>query len=120
MSKYFAFNLSDSVLCAAFNQGRTPLPRTFLRRGELFYRVTILFCGGSSASQVRAYVQDVLHRAHGFTTATGLTDSLAKGSGRFRVPVARRAVKKLTHRLRPMIAAGMIHVFVAGEAVTAD
>lgn len=96
------------------------MPESFILRGELFDRVTILFRGGTSASQVRSYVQDVLHRAHGFVTATNLTDALARRGGRFRVPIARRAVKKLKRRLRPMIAAGMIHVFVAGASVTAD
>ena len=94
--------------------------KSFFMRGELFYRVTIFFRGGGAASQARSFVQDVLHRAHGFATATGLTDSIARRGGRFRVPIARREVRKLKRRLQPMITAGLIRVFVAGEAVTAD
>ena len=95
------------------------MPKSFALRGETFVRVTILFEGGTSASQARSFVQDVLHRAHGFTTATGLTDALALRGGRFRVAIARRAARKLKRRLLPMIAAGLIRVFVAGEPVIA-
>jgi hypothetical protein len=93
------------------------MPPSFIHRGERFDRVTILFKGGPSACQARAFVQDALHRAHGFRTATNLTDKLAKRGGRFRVAIARHAIGKLKRRLKLLIKAGMIRLFVAGQPV---
>lgn len=93
------------------------MPPSFFHQGERFYRVTIDFKGGASASQARAFVQDVLHRAHGFQTATDLTDRLARKGGRFRVAIARRAVKRLKRRLMLLVEAGLIRLFVAGRLV---
>ena len=75
------------------------MPRTFEFDGELFDRVTIDFAGGRNAPQVRAFVHDVLIRAHGYRTARRLTKALAMAGGRFRVAIARRAVKALKRRL---------------------
>lgn len=93
------------------------MPPTFVRRGERFDRVTVLFKGGPSACQARSFVQDALHRAHGFRTATNLTDKLARKGGRFRVAIARRIVGKLKRRLKLLIEAGLIRLFVAGHLV---
>jgi hypothetical protein len=93
------------------------MPPTFFHRGERFDRVTILFKRGASACQARSFVQDVLHRAHGFKTAKRLTDELARGGGRFRVAIARRVVGRLKRRLKLLIEAGLIRLFVAGRLV---
>jgi hypothetical protein len=95
------------------------MPPSFVYRGEKFDRVTVLFKGGPSACQARAFVQDVLHRAHGFRTATNLTNKLAQQGGRFRVAIARRVVRELKRRLKLLIEAGLIRLFVAGRLVEA-
>ena len=91
--------------------------RTFTVNGETFDRVTIDFAGGSRACQARAYAHDVLVRAHGFPTARHLTRALAVAGGRFRVAIARRKVKMLKRRLRLLVEAGLIRLFVAGQRV---
>jgi len=93
------------------------MPRTFVRKGLSFDRVTIVFKKGAAASQARAFVADVLHRAHGFRTASRLTDVLARSGGRFRVAIAQQKVRALTRRLRLLIEAGLITLFVAGRRV---
>lgn len=95
------------------------MPKSFSYRGQWFERVTIVFAGGGGACQARSFVQDVLHRAHGFRTARNLTVELARRGGRFRVAIARRAVKKLCRRLTLLIEAGLIELFVAGRRVEA-
>jgi len=95
------------------------VPPSFVYRGERFDRVTVQFKGGSSACQARAFVQDALHRTHGFRTATNLTDKLARKGGRFRVAIARRVVGRLRRRLKLLIEAGLIRLFVAGRLVEA-
>jgi hypothetical protein len=59
----------------------------------------------------------VLHRAHGFGTAKRLTDELARRGGRFRVAIARRVVGRLKRRLKLLVEAGLIRLFVAGRLV---
>lgn len=93
------------------------MPTSLFRDGEWYDRVTVKFSGGKGAAQARAWVHDALIRAHGFRTATRLTKRLAVSGGRFRVPIARRLTKKLVRRLRLLIDAKMITVFVAGRSV---
>lgn len=93
------------------------MPRTFLRRGQAFDRVTIDFAGGAGAAQARAFVHDVLIRAHGFAMAHRLTKRLAVSGGRFRTAVAHRKIKALIRCLRLLIDNGLIKVFVAGKRV---
>ena len=95
------------------------MPRTFQRDGEVFDRVTIDFAGGRNAPQVRAFVHDALIRAHGYRTASRLTKALAVAGGRFRVAIARRAVKALQRRLLLLVRTGSIDLYVAGRRVRA-
>lgn len=95
------------------------MPTSFIRDGQLYGRVTIDFAGGWRAAPARALVQDVLSRAHGFRTARHLTKALAVAGGRFRVAIARRAVKALTRQLLILIEAGCIELYVAGRRVRA-
>ena len=93
------------------------IPRTFLHQGKWFDRVTIRFAGGKAARQSRAYVQDVLIRTHGYPTIRRLTDALAAAGGRFQLAVARSRVKALRRRLRLLIDAGLVDVWVRGQRV---
>ena len=93
------------------------MPRSFVHRGQWFDRVTIIFAGGPSACQARAFVQDVLHRTHGFRTAKHLTDKLARKGGRFCTAIARRVVTQLRRRLKLLVRSGLITLFVAGKRV---
>lgn len=95
------------------------MPRTFTRNGQSFDRVTIDFAGGPGACQARAFVHDVLIRAHGLRTARRLTKAVAVAGGRFRVAIARRAVKALKRRLRLLVELGLIELFVAGRRIGA-
>ena len=95
------------------------MPRTFERDGELFDRVTIDFAGGRNAPQARAFVHDVLIRAHGYRTARRLTKALAVAGGRFRTAIARRAVTALKRRLLLLVRTGVINLYVAGRRVRA-
>ena len=90
---------------------------TFIYRGKIFNRVTIKFMGGPAAAQARAFVHDVLIRAHGFATATRLTKKLAEAGGQFRTAVAKAKIKILKRRLRLLVDAGLIKLFVAGKLV---
>ncbi|MER8817196.1 hypothetical protein NKJ36_25045 [Mesorhizobium sp. M0142] len=96
------------------------MPKMFIRSGELYYRVSIIFTGGRYAPQVRAFVHDVVIRAHGLRTARRLTKALAVKGGLFRVAIARRAVKALKRRLLLLIDAGLIKLFVGGRRVFTD
>lgn len=95
------------------------IPRSFLRNGKLFYRVTIDFVGGIGACQARALVHDVLIRAHGFRTARRLTDLLATVGGRFQTAIARSEIRALKERLGLLVNAGLIDLYVAGRRVEA-
>jgi hypothetical protein len=93
------------------------MPPTFYQKGQWYDRVTVEFAGGLQACQARALVHDALIRAHGFPAARRLTKVLAVAGGRFRVAIARCKVKALVRRLRLLLKAGLIKLFVAGRRV---
>lgn len=94
------------------------IPKSFYRDNMLFYRVTVVFLRPLQALSARAWVHDALIRAHGYATAHGLTRSCVKRIGRFRTAVAREKVKALKRRLRLLVEAGIINLFVRGKRVT--
>lgn len=96
------------------------MARTFIRNGQIFDRVTIDFVAQKRAPQARAWVNDSLIRAHGYRTAARLTQARIKKDGRFRVAIARRKIKALKFRLRPLLESEMIDLFVAGRRVNPD
>ena len=93
------------------------MPRSFYRKSTLFDRVTIVFLKTQQALSARALVHDALIRAHGFSTASGLTGYCVKRIGRFRTGVARGKIKALKRRLRLLVEAGVISLFVRGKRV---
>ena len=96
------------------------MARTFTRDGETFDRVTIDFVAPRRARQARALVHDALIRAHGFRTAARLTQVRIEKDGRFRVAIARKKIKALKFRLRPLLEGQVIDLFVAGRRVVPD
>lgn len=94
------------------------MPRSFYRKDTLFYRVTIVFISPPQALSARAWIHDALIRAHGYATAHGLTRFCAKRTGRFRTAVACAKIKALKRRLRLLVEAGIIELFVRGNRVT--
>jgi len=96
------------------------IPRTFVRNGETFDRVTIDFVERKQARQARPVVHDALIRAHGFSTTTRLTQRRVETVGRFRVAIARKKIKALTSRLRPLLKDKIIKLFVAGRRLDPD
>ncbi|MES4993069.1 hypothetical protein ABVB70_22355 [Agrobacterium radiobacter] len=94
------------------------IPRTFYRNSTLFDRVTIVFLKSMQALSARSLVHDALIRAHGFATASGLTSFCVKRIGRFRTGIARGKIKALKRRLRLLVEAGIISLFVRGKRVS--
>lgn len=93
------------------------MPTSFYRNATLFDRVTIVFRKQGLALSARAMVHDALVRAHGFATAHGLTRYCVKRIGRFRTGIARGKIKALKRRLRLLVEAGIIDLYVRGKRV---
>jgi hypothetical protein len=95
------------------------IPRSFYSNGRRFDRVSIVFVQSRFALQARALVHDALIRTHGFKTAHHLTCRLVEARRVFRVGVAHNKIGGLKRRLRLLIEAGIIKLFVAGRRVCA-
>lgn len=94
-----------------------PMPVSFYRKAMIFDRVTIVFRDPVQALSARAMIHDALIRAHGFSTAHGLTRYCVKNVGRFRAAIARAKIKALKRRLRLLVEAEIIDLFVRGKRV---
>lgn len=95
------------------------IPRSFYSNGQRFDRVSIVFVQSQFALQARALVHDALIRAHGYKTAHHLTRRLVEARRMFRVGVAHNKIRALKRRLRLLVEAGIIKLFVAGRRVSA-
>jgi hypothetical protein len=93
------------------------LPRTFLKNGVQYVRVTVRFVAGGWALAARAFVHDVLIHTHGFRIARRLNRAVAASGGRFQVMIARRHQRWVTRQLRVLDDAGVIVAFVNGRRV---
>lgn len=93
------------------------LPRKVVRKGRVWFRVSVVVRNRALATAIRSVMHDPLIRAAGFTAARRLTDIAGCSGAKHRAYIPRNAASGFARRVRAWVKRGDVNVWVAGKPV---